>query len=183
MKLELVDQRPRAGDTPWPSTQLAELVAALGQEDWVLNLVLVEDPTMADLYSRWYGGQGVTDVLSFTYLENQGLGEPHLKESVGQAARDLWVAPGDGAEEVTAGEVVLAPDFVARRCAQEGWDLKTEWALLLVHGALHVLGWEHQDPAQRLAMRTHEAAVLETLGLAHPLLHEEPEKPNEGMTD
>ncbi len=183
MRLELVDQRPRPEATPLPLDQLAALVAPIGQAEWVLNLVLVEDPTMADLYSRWYGGQGVTDVLSFTYLEDQGLGEPHLQATVGQAARDLWVAPGDGAGEVTAGEVVLAPDFVARRCADEGWDLKTEWALLLVHGALHVLGWEHQDPDQRQAMRTHEAAVLETQGMAHPILSDESEIPNEGTRD
>lgn len=169
MILELVDQRTRPTDLPVDEQRLAALVAELGRPEWIVNLVLVEDAVMADLYARWYGGEGPTDVLSFTYLENAGAGAPDLARGTGGAAGDLWVAPGDGPEAVTAGEVILAPAFVARRCRAEGWDLATEWALLLVHGSLHLLGWRHARAAERRQMRAQESAVLARGGYAHPL--------------
>jgi probable rRNA maturation factor len=175
MILELVDQRPQPAELPVPLATLAELVEPLGRAEWVLNLVLVDDPVMADLNARWYGGEGVTDVLSFTYLEAEGSDAPHLAAGEGEAAGDLWVAPGDASPAVTAGEVILAPDYVADRCAQEGWDLRSEWSLLVVHGALHVLGWEHGTPGARAAMQRREAAVLDRLGVAHPLLDDRSE--------
>jgi probable rRNA maturation factor len=169
MILELVEQRTRPGDLPLAAESLAGLVADLGRGDWVLNLVLVDDHVMADLYGRWYGGEGVTDVLSFTYLEDVGAGAPALAAGESGAARDMWLAPGDLAPPVVAGEVILAPSFVADRCGREGWDLAAEWALLTVHGALHVLGWEHGDDEAREAMRTREAALLAARGFGHPL--------------
>ncbi len=169
MKLELIDQRGRPQPPPLAGEGLAALVAPLGAPDWILDLVLVEDPVMADLYGRWYGGEGVTDVLSFSYLEPTGAGAPQLRAGCGEAATDLWVPPADATGPVVAGEVILAPRFVAERCAREGWDLAAEWALLLVHGALHVLGWTHDTGARREAMRACEARLLAARGLAHPL--------------
>ncbi len=176
MRLELVDQRPDPDDPPVVESELAALVADAGDPEWVLNLVLVEDHVMADLYARWYGGEGVTDVLSFSYLEETGPGTPHLAAGDADAGRDLWIAPGDGGDVVTVGEVILAPAFVAARCAREGWDLQTEWTMLLVHGALHVLGWRHDDLEQRRAMRGREAEMLGRHGIAHPLPPAETEK-------
>ena len=175
MRLEVVDQRPRPEPLPLAEERLAALVAPLGEGAWVVNLVLVEDHVMADLNARWYGGEGPTDVLSFSYLETEGPGAPHLPAGAGGAARDAWVAPGEQGEEVTAGEVIVAPHFVATRCAREGWDLAAEWALLLVHGSLHVLGWEHGSGPERRAMREQEAELLRREGFAHPLPDEERE--------
>jgi probable rRNA maturation factor len=42
-------------------------------------------------------------------------------------------------------------------------------ALLVVHGCLHILGWEHDDEADRAAMMVVETAVLRGCGLPHPL--------------
>lgn len=169
MRLELVEQRQRSETVPLDLDRLAALVEPLGRDDWILNLVLVEDHVMADLNARWYGGEGVTDVLSFTYLEHDGPGRPQLAGGEGQAARDLWEALGDREPQVTAGEVILAPAFVAGCCHREGWDLPTEWGLLLVHGGLHVLGWIHDSPDARRAMQVQEAELLHRQGFTHPL--------------
>jgi probable rRNA maturation factor len=133
--------------------------------------VLVDDPAMADLNRRWRGGDGVTDVLSFTYLETSGSGAPGLARGEADAACDLWLPPEAGTPDGVplAGEVILAPAFVAGRCRDEGWDTELEWALLLAHGCLHVLGWEHDTPPQRQAMAEREAEHLGRLGLPHPL--------------
>ena len=175
MKLELIDQRREPRPLPLATGRLAALVAPLGRPEWILDLVLVEDPVMGDLYGRWYGGEGVTDVLSFSYLEEAGEGEPHLPAGRGDAATDLWVPPADAAGPVIVGEVILAPRFVADRCAREGWDLVAEWALLLIHGALHVLGWTHDTDAQQAAMRACESRLLASQDLSHPLAGEETE--------
>lgn len=172
MKLIVVDRRTRAVTMPLESRQLAALVRPLGRPEWELNLVLVSDREMAALNARWYGGEGTTDVLSFSYLEPAGEGPPALAAAAGEAACDLWVAPADVPAAVTAGEVVLAPAYVARRARTAGWDLATEWALLLVHGALHVLGWRHDTAEQRRSMREREAAALQRAGFAHPLAQE-----------
>jgi len=170
MRLELVDQRSHSVPLPLYEDRLAALAEPLGCADWVLNLVLVADQVMAELNARWYGGEGVTDVLSFTYLEHDGPGSPQLSGGEGRAARDLWVAADDEEPVVTAGEVILAPAFVADRCCDEGWDLPTEWGMLLVHGGLHVLGWLHDTPDARCAMQAQEAELLDRQGFSHPLL-------------
>jgi probable rRNA maturation factor len=175
MKLSLVDRRADPGALALSSERLAGLVDGLGLPTWTLNLVLVSDQEMAALNRRWYGGEGVTDVLSFGYLEEadpdreSGPGAPHLAAGTGGAACDLWVAPGEDLAGLTAGEVVLAPDFVARRARAEAEDLSTEWALLVVHGTLHILGWRHDEAAARRAMRAQEATVLAGAGFTHPM--------------
>ena len=173
MILSLVDQRSRPETAPLAIGRLEVLVADLGRADWHLNLVLVDDQTMAELNGRWYGGKGPTDVLSFSYLEEAGDHPVALAAGDGGAARDLAVAPEDGEDGLTAGEVIVAPAFVAARCRREGWDLADEWALLLVHGALHVLGWTHATAGERRVMRAQEAASLAQVGHVHPLADEE----------
>lgn len=170
MQLELVDQRGRPDPLPVALDALQALVDELGRPDWWLNLVLVDDPQMTDLNQRWYGGQGPTDVLSFSYLETSGAGAAVLTAGERGAACDLWLAPGEALGTFIAGEVIVAPGFVARRCASQGWSLPDEWSLLLVHGALHVLGWTHDTEQTRQAMQAHEATLLATVGRAHPLL-------------
>lgn len=175
MRLERVERRGAvpANDAwseaaAWPG--LAGLGADLGVPGWSVDVVLVDDGVMADLNRRWREGEGVTDVLSFTYLEKTGTGEPDLAAGADGAARDLWL-PTDArdGDAPTVGEVVVAPAFVADRCAERGWNPDLERALLVVHGLLHLLGWEHGTSAAAEAMRNEEATVLGRHGLAHPL--------------
>lgn len=170
MQLELVDQRGRPDPLPVSLGALSKLVSGLGRTSWWLNLVLVDDPHMTELNQRWYGGQGPTDVLSFSYLETAGAGDPTLAAGDRGAACDLWLSPGDAVDTVIAGEVIVAPDFVARRCASHRWSLADEWNLLLVHGALHVLGWTHDTDQTRQAMQAREETLLAAAGIPHPLL-------------
>ncbi|MCP4574169.1 MAG: rRNA maturation RNase YbeY [bacterium] len=176
MRIQVVDRRgdvpvpdPWAGPTAdWP--RLESLAADLGAAVWRVDLVLVDDPAMADLNRRWRDGDGVTDVLSFSYLEESGVGAPELAVGRGGAAQDLWSAPETRAAEVaTVGEIVLAPAFVLERCLDRGWDPDLEWPLLVVHGLLHLLGWEHDTDVARAAMQESEADILGRAGLAHPL--------------
>ncbi len=170
MNLVLVDRRAARAGLPLEAATLAALVRPLGRPDWELNLALVDDREMIDLNERWYGGRGVTDVLSFSYLETAGEGPCALAAGVGEAACDLWVPLAESPHTMTAGDVVLAAAYVERCARSSGWDLAGEWALLLVHGALHILGWTHATVDEQRAMQAREAALLRRAGFEHPLL-------------
>jgi probable rRNA maturation factor len=179
MILRLLDHRDRADDElAAEESLLAALVSRLGRPQWALNVVLVDDEAMQDLNVRYHGGSGVTDVLSFSYLEaaSDQAGSDTLAGGTAGAATTLWLPDArddEAAGEVPlAGEIVLAPRFIADRCRRESWDLRLEWAMLVVHGALHILGWDHAEAAPQREMRALEAAALAAEGLAHPLLPE-----------
>lgn len=73
-----------------------------------------------------------------------------------------------GAPVVVADLVLCAP-VVAREAAAQGKDLQAHYAHLLVHGALHALGWDHErSEAEAEAMEAREIAVLARLGFANP---------------
>jgi len=178
MRLNLVDRRrdrrPRPdpwaeGHRAWPACEA--MAADLGAAGWTVDVVLVDDRDMEELNRDFRGGDGVTDVLSFSYLETEGPGDPDLRAGEGAAAADLWVEAlsPEEADAATVGEIVLAPAFVAGRCRAQGWRVEHEWPLLVVHGCLHLLGWVHESAEEREAMQAVEARLLAAGGLPHPL--------------
>lgn len=178
MKLNLVERRrgPRREPDAWAAGRRAwsactAMAAGLGAAGWTIDVVLLDDADMAELNRDFRGGDGVTDVLSFSYLETGGPGDADLARGQGEAAVDLWVEAlsPEAADAATVGEIVLAPAFVDGRCREMGWDVDHEWPLLVVHGCLHVLGWVHDTPQEREAMQAVEARLLAAQGLPHPL--------------
>lgn len=161
----------------WPEAKsfsdlLRRLVQGLGDKHWQVGVILVDDPRMIDLNEQYRQADGVTDVLSFSYLEFEGTGEPNLVAEQAGARCDLWLGPQsqDDDGRVTVGEIVLAPLFIQRRCRAEGWPLTEELAMLTVHGCLHILGWQHDQSTDRSAMQALEKTILGTVDLDHPLL-------------
>jgi probable rRNA maturation factor len=161
-----------AGDLA-PAGRLTGLAADLGRPEWTVALVLVDDGTMAELNEGYREVPGVTDVLSFSYLLATGPNAPDLPAGQGYASCNLWLDTTQAAPEndgsPTVGEIVLAPAFVAERCRRREWSLEHEIPLLVVHGLLHLLGWEHVDTAQTEAMQSVEQNILAGGGLPHPL--------------
>ena len=70
---------------------------------------------------------------------------------------------------MVVGEIVLAPVFISRRCRENDWPVDLEFPMLVVHGLLHVLGWDHLEDLERQAMQDIEEKVLGTVNLTHPL--------------
>jgi probable rRNA maturation factor len=136
-----------------------------------VDLTLVEDKTMAQLNEQWRQAGGCTDVLSFSHLEESS--EPLVAAGQDHAVRDLGLAgpapefEADGA--LVVGEILIAPEFVSRRCRERDWSVSAEFPLLVVHGLLHILGWEHDDDEKREAMQKVEELILAGEGLGHPL--------------
>jgi len=167
---------PRLSGHLWSPTSalLADwerLAGPVGRSAWICEVAWVDDLAMAALNGRFRRQPGVTDVLSFSELTANGTGRPALAAGEGWAARDLFLE--ELVSDPQVGSLVLAPLFITERCRDNGWDPAAELRLLVAHGLLHVVGWEHDDPPHRRAMRLRERELLARIGRSHPLPVEE----------
>lgn len=105
-----------------------------------LSIALVDDEEMAHLNKQYRGIEGPTDVLSF------GCDDP---------------CPTPGDEPITLGDVVIAPEVAERQAAELGHTIEHELDVLLVHGVLHLLGYDHEAEDDAGAMAAREAALLD----------------------
>lgn len=128
--------------------KLARFVLSLeGPDDDVeLSVGLVDEERMAKLNETYTSYAGPTDVLAFPYDEAEeetprGRDEPRL-----------------------LGDVVLCPAVASRDAAAYESTLEEELSLLLVHGTLHLLGYDHADEWQALGMKRREKEILEAFG-------------------
>ena len=72
-------------------------------------------------------------------------------------------------EPVVVADLVLCAAVVEREAQQQGKRLMAHYAHLVVHGALHAQGWDHEDDAaDALAMEQREREILQTLGVSDP---------------
>ncbi|MCX7691973.1 rRNA maturation RNase YbeY [Tepidimonas taiwanensis] len=72
-------------------------------------------------------------------------------------------------EPVVVADLVLCAPVVAREAAEQGKPLRAHYAHLLVHGALHAQGWDHEtSEADAEAMEAREIAILARLGFPNP---------------
>lgn len=127
----------------------AAVLASLGLAEAELSLLLCDDAFIQGLNRDWRGIDAPTDVLSFPQEEA--------------------VAPGvfDSPPEVL-GDVIVSTATAARQAAELGHPLQTEVVALVVHGVLHLVGFDHEDPSDRAQMRDAEVRCLAALGVAEP---------------
>ena len=134
----------------FPLEELALFV--LEQEDAPANsevsLAFVDDARMAKLNEEFRGKQGPTDVLSF---ECDGLDDEFDPAFEGFAGEDAVFELGD---------IIIAPDVAARQSVDFGHSLEAEVSLLLVHGLLHLLGYDHIEDDEAEEMEARERALL-----------------------
>ncbi|CAN5815883.1 rRNA maturation RNase YbeY [soil metagenome] len=151
------------------ATLRAALEAAGAPTPSTVSLTLADDAELAELNEVHMGKSGPTDVLSFPLLpvsaypvhagQDPGAREP------GEA--QAFALPPD--EPVHLGDIVISVERAVAQ-AQEGrggqtgdrqWSPRDELRLLITHGALHLCGWDHADPAEEAAMRALESRLLE----------------------
>jgi probable rRNA maturation factor len=105
-----------------------------------LSVALVAEDEMAHLNQQYRGIEGPTDVLSF------GCDDP---------------CASVGGEPITLGDVIIAPDVAVAQATELGTTVESELNLLLVHGILHILGYDHESDDDAAAMQAREQVVLE----------------------
>ena len=68
------------------------------------------------------------------------------------------------------GDVVICPTVLKREASEQGKLLEAHWAHLVVHGVLHLAGYDHEDDADARRMERREISVLKSLGYGNPYL-------------
>jgi probable rRNA maturation factor len=112
-----------------------------------LSLLITDDETVRDLNKKYRGKDKTTDVLSFA-LE---------ADKRDDAAAGFVMPPGEMAH---LGEVIVSYPKAAEQAAGRDHAVEDELALLVVHGVLHLLGYDHNKPAREREMRSLEQRVL-----------------------
>lgn len=147
----------------------AALAAAEAPTPATLSVILTDDTELAELNAIHLGHAGPTDVLSFPLLPPDAF-PPHPGSAGaapgGRVATAQFVLPprarlhlGDIAVSVERA-IAQAAEGRGGQTGDVRWDAPSELRLLLTHGALHVCGWDHAEPAEEAAMRALERRLV-----------------------
>lgn len=115
-----------------------------------LAITAISDEAIASLKSEHLGEDAATDVLSFPIDELT----PGVVPPVDSEGPPLML-----------GDVVIAPAYIARQASNHGVTERDELALMVVHGILHLMGWDHEDEADAEAMEARERDILSLVGV------------------
>ena len=119
-----------------------------GNQSWKIDATFVCDAEMTELNARYRGKNRPTDVLSFAQSEDAE------DEEYGEFA---FGAP----EEIVWGDLVIAVETAQRQAQERAHDAATEVRFLAIHGALHLLGYDHQNSTQRRVMWRAQEKIFE----------------------
>lgn len=114
-----------------------------------MTIVIEDDSAVAALNRQFRGVNAPTDVLSFP------ASEPPIM---------------DDGDPQYLGDLVIAFPYASMQAAREGHTLIDSFSLLVVHGTLHLLGYDHGDAEARAAMWAAQEVVLVALGLSPDLV-------------
>ena len=134
---------PRSQLAVWASTALGRRAA--GRE---IGVSVVGPAESRRLNARFRGKDKPTNVLSFPVAE--------------------LPVPGAGDEPRPLGDLVICPQVLRTEAREQKKSLRAHWAHLVVHGSLHLIGYDHIRNADADRMERREIAVLRRLGFANP---------------
>lgn len=115
-----------------------------------ISVRLASDEAVRTLNAKWRGKDQATNVLSFPMADADDL---------------IAAAPGP---ELMLGDMILARGVCAAEAADKGIAVADHAAHLMVHGTLHLLGYDHGDDAAAADMEAREVRALGRLGIADP---------------
>ncbi|MGQ0501912.1 MAG: rRNA maturation RNase YbeY [Panacagrimonas sp.] len=139
----LVQRRVPPGRIPSAASLRLWATKALGDVAGDLTIRIVDEAEMQALNQRYRGKDKSTNVLSFGY-DGEGLDIPIL------------------------GDVVICASVVEREATEQGKSLRGHWAHMIVHGCLHLLGYDHENDRDADRMESREKEMLADLGFADP---------------
>jgi len=113
-----------------------------------LTLVITDDPGIQSLNRDFLGNDAPTDVLAFSALEDGG---PFVS------------SPESGGY---LGDVIVSYPRAVAQAQEQGHSLEQELDLLIVHGILHLLGYDHADDEEKAVMWARQDAILAGLAAA-----------------
>ena len=151
-------------DAPWPASvdwadlahlgaeAVARVAPELGNDRLCVSLLFTSDAEVRVLNREWRAKDKPTNVLSFPMIERP----------------DLLVLAPDGPPELL-GDIALAFETCAREAAEKGVSLADHAAHLIVHGLLHLAGYDHETSTEdAAAMEAIEIKALAIMDIANP---------------
>jgi probable rRNA maturation factor len=121
--------------------------AAVPDNDVAIGLLFTSDARIAEINAQWRGKAGPTNVLSFPV----------------SAAN-----PVPAGEPRPLGDIVLAYGIISREALEQKKPVGHHVTHLIVHGVLHLLGYDHENDDEAGAMEAREIAILAELGMGNP---------------
>jgi len=112
-----------------------------------LTVRVVDENEIADLNQRYRMKAGPTNVLSFPFEDPPGVESDEL------------------------GDVIICAPVVQREAEEQGKSEAAHWAHMVVHGVLHLCGYDHVDDAEAEIMESRETAILTGLGFPAPYVN------------
>src|SRR3954453_9155986 len=122
-----------------------------------VSLIFVDEEAIADLNGRFLGGDGPTDVLAFP-IDDDHLPSGRHPDTGGRGPGSA-VEPSD--PPIVLGDVVVCPTVAARQAPDHAGTIDDELALLVVHGVLHLLNYDHADEGEAASMQRRERELLD----------------------
>ncbi|MBL0432796.1 rRNA maturation RNase YbeY [Aeromonas hydrophila] len=119
------------------------------QQEAEVTVRIVDEAESNELNLTYRGKDKPTNVLSFPFEAPPGLELPLL------------------------GDLVICRQVVEREAAQQGKPLMAHWAHMVVHGSLHLLGYDHIEDDEAEEMEALERDIMQELGFADPYLNDE----------
>lgn len=120
-----------------------------------LSVRLTDDEQVRSLNQQWRGKNTSTNVLSFPMLDDEELAQSNV-----------------AGPELLLGDIILARGVCEMEAQQKGVTLEDHASHLVVHGTLHLLGYDHHEDDEAADMERREVRALNRLGIADP--YEEP---------
>lgn len=129
------------------SVDAALAVRQLNAVDCEIAVLFTDDVAIAEINAEWRGKDKPTNVLSFPTPEDM---------------------PTPAGEPRPLGDIVLALGVITREAAEQGKSLRAHTAHLIVHGTLHLLGYDHESDDGAAEMEALETRILKGLGISDP---------------
>ena len=125
-------------------TKIQKTLQELGPNELEVCVRIVDDEESADLNYKWRQKQGATNVLSF---------------------------PADVPFDISPkplGDIVVCASVVYREAISQNREVTAHWAHMIVHGILHLFGYDHQEDYEATKMESMETFILKSLGFDNP---------------
>lgn len=133
-------------DEDWAKRVAQQVLRAEGvAPPYEMSLVFTDSETVQKLNRDYRGVDEPTDVLAFYMLPQQG-------------ADSSFVLPPDGITRL--GEVIISYPQAVGQAKEQGHSVDEELALLIIHGILHLMGYDHEQPEEERRMREREEELL-----------------------
>lgn len=118
-----------------------------------MGLVVTDNEMIQELNRTYRDLDEPTDVLAF-HMPLDKVQEPEMP----------FISPPDGVNHL--GEVVVSYPKAVQQAQEHGHSITRELALLVVHGVLHLLGYDHEEPGEKQRMRAKEIEIMRKLDAA-----------------